>query len=114
MDMKSNQLNWRCHLDPSEESRPERTLGRDAPADPWIMRPADWFLRQLGLPWPGAGHPNDADQTRAVEDDRPDEPFVPPAGNPNPNPDSAGGDRPAAAPFRPSEFRPAPGETHSQ
>ena len=105
MDTNSNQLDWRCHLDPSEEPRPERALGRDAPADllprrpappgvsvpgpgaspgsprpagsaaegdawPWVIRPADWFLRQLGLPWPGAGHPNDADQTRAVEDDR--------------------------------------------
>ena len=89
MDTNSNQLNWRCHLDPSEESRPERALGRDAPADllpggpappgvsvpgpgaspgsprptgsaaegdawPWVIRPADWFLRQLGLPWPSA------------------------------------------------------------
>ena len=30
MDTNSNQLDWRCHLDPSEEPRPERALGRDA------------------------------------------------------------------------------------
>ena len=50
------------------------------------MRPADWFVRQLGLPWPGAGHPDDADQARAAEDDRSDQPFVPPAGNQDPDP----------------------------
>src|SRR5215475_13940223 len=86
MDTNSDQLDWRCHPDPSAEPPPERAPGPDAPADPWVMRPADWFLRQLGLPWPGAGQPDDAGQTRAVEDDRPDQPFVPPAGNQNPDP----------------------------
>ena len=54
------------------------------------MRPADWFLRQLGLAWRGAGQPDDAGPTRTVEDDRSGQPFVPPPGSQNP--DSAAGD----------------------